>query len=82
MFEESFLAQIADAVAAKVVTQLAGQGGATKRLFTLSEAALYLGRTQKAIEHLIDRGRIPVTKLDGKRQIDRTTLDKLISDHV
>ena len=39
MFEESFLAQIADAVAAKVVTQLAGQGGATKRLFTLSEAA-------------------------------------------
>jgi hypothetical protein len=51
-----------------------------KRLFTLREAAAYIGRTPKAIEHLIARGTIQVTKLDGKRQIDRSVLDKLIVD--
>ena len=47
---------------------------------SVPEGARYLGRTPKAVEHLIDRGVIPVTKLDGKRQIDRIALDKLIGD--
>ena len=47
-------------------------------MFTLAEAAHYLGRTTRAVEHLIDRGAIQVTKLDGKRQIDKAELDKLI----
>jgi excisionase family DNA binding protein len=54
---------------------------AVKRLFTLAEAAEYIGRSPKAIEHLIQRGTIPVTKIDGKRQVDKAALDKIISDH-
>jgi len=79
MFSETFIEQFAADVAAKVLAQIAA-GGPAKRLFTIPEAAQYLGRTPKAVEHLVARGTIPVTKLDGKRQIDRAALDKLISD--
>jgi excisionase family DNA binding protein len=54
------------------------EGAVTKRLFTVQDAAVYLGRSVRAVDHLIARGSIQVTKLDGKRQIDRTALDKLI----
>jgi excisionase family DNA binding protein len=47
----------------------------------IPEAAEYIGRSQDAVRKLITRGVIPVTKLDGKRQIDRVALDKLISEN-
>jgi excisionase family DNA binding protein len=82
MFSKEFISSLASEVATQVISQISAQGGPVpKRLFTIAEAAIYLGRTAKAIEHLIDRGTIPVSKLDGKRQIDRTTLDNLIDDH-
>jgi hypothetical protein len=51
-----------------------------QRLFDIAQAATYLGRSPQAIRLLITRRRLPVTKLDGKVQIDRTALDKLIGD--
>jgi hypothetical protein len=51
-----------------------------QRLFDIEQASVYLGRTPKAIRLLIHRGKVPVTKIDGKVQIDRATLDKLIDD--
>ena len=79
MFSTEFTSSLADAIAAKVIEQMSEQGVVPKRLLTLDEAAKYLGRTQKAVEHLIARGTLPVTRLDGKRQVDREELDKLIS---
>jgi excisionase family DNA binding protein len=76
IFDQVFIDSMAEAVAKK----LPNRAAETKRLFTLEEAAQYIGRTQKAVERLIERGVIPVTKLDGKRQVDRAVLDKLISD--
>lgn len=35
---------------------------------------------RRSVEHMIARGVIQVTKLDGKIQIDRIALDKLIVD--
>lgn len=82
MFTQDFIDTLAVAVAEQVIARLDAQGGMPqKRLFTVPEAAEYLGRTPKAIEHLIARGTIQVTKLDGKRQIDKSTLDRLIADH-
>jgi flagellar capping protein FliD len=52
----------------------------TQRLFDVWAAAAYLGRTPKAVEHLIARGVIPSTRMDGKIQIDRAKLDKVIED--
>jgi hypothetical protein len=79
MFNEQFISDLACAVAKQVIAQIA-ESSVPKRLFTIAEAGIYLGRTQKAMEHLIVRGTIQVTKLDGKRQLDRSVLDKLISD--
>lgn len=50
------------------------------RLLDINTAAEYLGRTPAAVRKLIERGTIPVTKLDKKIQIDRLVLDKLIED--
>lgn len=71
---EMFIEEIADAVAARL------PGAANRRLLTLAEAAEYIGRSPKAVECLIQRGTIPVTKLDGKRQVDREALDKIITE--
>lgn len=51
-----------------------------QRLLTVSEAAVYLGRSENAIKLLIHRGKLPVTRLDSKTQLDRNALDKLIHD--
>jgi excisionase family DNA binding protein len=51
-----------------------------QRLFDVEQAATYLGRSPEAVRLLIHRRRLPVTKIDGKVQIDRAALDKIISD--
>ena len=54
--------------------------GVQQRLFTVEQAAIYLGRSETAVRQLIQKGTLPVTKIDGKVQIDRAALDKLIAD--
>jgi excisionase family DNA binding protein len=78
MFSQEFVSDLANAVASQVLAKMSTEGAVTKRLFTVQDAAVYLGRSVRAVDHLIARGSIQVTKLDGKRQIDRTALDKLI----
>jgi excisionase family DNA binding protein len=63
-----------------VAARIPSPAPVAKRLLTIAQAAEYLGRSPKAVEHLVARGVLPVTKLDGKRQIDRIALDKLISE--
>ena len=77
MFNKEFIEELADEVVERLSACVETKA---KRLFTVPEAAEYLGRTPKAVDHLIDRGVIPVTKLDGKRQVDRAALDKLIEE--
>jgi excisionase family DNA binding protein len=76
IFLEQLIERLADLVAARIGT---GEGPA-KRLMTIAEAAEYIGRSRRAVEAMIVRGTIPVTKLDGRCQVDRVALDKLISD--
>jgi excisionase family DNA binding protein len=52
----------------------------TKRLFTVPEAAEYIGRSENAVKILIHRGKLPVTRIDSKSQIDKGALDKLIEE--
>jgi excisionase family DNA binding protein len=73
---DGFIKLLADAIAARVSTK----GPAARRLLTVAGAAEYIGRTPHAVEMLISRGVIPVTRLDGRSQIDRDALDKLIAD--
>lgn len=82
MSVQDLIEALAVATAREVVSQLGDRGrNSDRRLFTIPQAAIYLGRTRKAVEHLIARGTIQVTRLDGKVQIDRSSLDKLIDAH-
>ena len=76
-FEQQFIDKLADALVSRIAR---APSGTRKRLFTLAEAAEYIGRSPKAVERLIQRGGIPVTKLDGKRQVEGNALDRIISD--
>ncbi len=62
------------------------QGGASlarKRLFTLKEAAQYLGRTDWSMRELIWSARIPVVRVEGGRKIflDIEDLDAFITQN-
>lgn len=49
------------------------------RLMDIPTTAVYIGRTVAATHQMIKRGKLPVVKLDGKLQIDRLALDRLIT---
>jgi excisionase family DNA binding protein len=73
--EQELIDKIADAVVARLPASTR-----TKRLMTIKETAEYIGRSQNAVRSLIVEGTLPVTRLDGKRQIDVAALDSLIRD--
>lgn len=50
-----------------------------QRLLNIEEAAVYLGRTPSGLRIMTHRGHIPVVRLDGRVQLDREDLDKLIN---
>jgi len=76
----TFLEQLIERLADLVAVRIGTSSGSAKRLMTITEAAEYIGRSRRAVEAMIARGTIPVTKLDGRCQIDRVALDKMISD--
>jgi excisionase family DNA binding protein len=54
--------------------------GTNKRLYTVPEAALYLGRTEWGIRGLIDNGRLPVVRIDRRVLIDVRDMDRIIEE--
>jgi excisionase family DNA binding protein len=54
-----------------------------KRLYTIKEAALYLGRSVWGIRELIWSGKIPVVRGEGSRKIflDIEDIDAFINGH-
>ncbi len=49
-----------------------------KRLYTVDEAAIYLGRTAHAVRELQYAGKLPIVKIDARVFYDVQDLDKLI----
>ena len=50
----------------------------TKRLYSIKEAAEYLGRTEHALRSLIHNGKVPIVRIDRRIQLDINDLDDLI----
>ena len=78
----TILNAFSDLIAAKSSERLAESGrdgGKVKpRLFTVEDAAFYLGRTKKAIQHMIASGKLPTVKADRRVFLDRKDLDDWI----
>lgn len=73
---EPLVNAIADAVAARILAKQS-----TKRLFSVDEAAEYMGRTPHAVRNLISRKALPNVRQDGRVFLDREDLDRLIEAH-
>ena len=81
MFTEKFLDALTERVADRVakLTSLT-LPGTSQRMFSIRDAAIYLGRSPRAVRHLIARGTLPIVQIDSKVQLDRRALDKLIDE--
>lgn len=73
---------IADRVAAKLKSALLNGGQAAPRiqpvLLNVKEAALYLGRSQQSVQHLIFQRDLPVVRVGRRVHLDRRDLDEWI----
>jgi len=54
---------------------------AAQRLYSVDDAAIYLGRTPWAVRELIYRGALPSIRADRRVQVDVRDLDAFIERH-
>jgi hypothetical protein len=76
---DAFNQEFIDRLAAAIVA-LTPAAQMTNRVMTTAVTGVYLSRSEIAVKHLIARGKIPVVTLDGKKQVDKVALDKLIDE--
>ena len=79
---DDLLDSLAEKVAEKVTVKLA-QAEATgprQKLFSVEQAATYLGRTPEAVRHMITSGKLTAVRIDTRISLDKEDLDKLIHE--
>jgi excisionase family DNA binding protein len=70
---------LADAIAERVYERLKReQQREEKRLFSVTEAAKYLGRSSVSIRHMIAERTLPSVRRDNRVFLDRDDLDRWI----
>lgn len=67
---------LADAIAERVLARL--HSSEDPRLLSVNEAAAYIGRTPKALRHMIASGAIPAVREGSRVHLDRADLDRWV----
>jgi excisionase family DNA binding protein len=67
---------LADAIAVRVAARL--NQSTAPRLMNVSEAAAYIGRSEKALRHMIASGSIPCVRDGSRVQLDRVDVDRWV----
>jgi len=67
---------LADAIAARVAARL--NQSEEPRLLNVDEAAAYVGRTAKALRHMIASGTVPAIREGSRVHLGRADLDRWI----
>jgi excisionase family DNA binding protein len=78
---DSIVEAIAERVIAKIRPELSGAGPYPRiqpALFNVKEAAVYLGRSEQAVQHLIFQRELPVVRIGRRVHLDRRDLDAWI----
>ena len=81
---DAVLEALADKLAWKMRAGRAEESGSVPvkpRLLNVDQAAVYLGRSKEAIQHLITSGKIPTVRTDRRVFIDVLDLDRLIEEN-
>jgi excisionase family DNA binding protein len=82
MFDEHFVTALATEIAARINPQIQRRNGASvNRLFSVKEAAAYIGRTEQALQHLIHKREIVVVRKGRRVHLDRADLDRWIDSN-
>ena len=71
--EHESLQALADAIAVRVAARL--NQSEQPRLLSVAQAAGYIGRTEKALRHMIGSGAIPAVREGSRIHLDRADLD-------
>ena len=66
---------IADQVVARVKAELSLKPAAQAMLLNVKDAAVYLGRTEQSVQHLIFQLELPVVRVGRRDHLDRRDLD-------
>jgi excisionase family DNA binding protein len=78
----SLLNSFAELVASKLRARPTDPGGESARiqprLLTVEQAAMYLGRTKDAVQHMIGSGKLPIIRTDRRVFLDLRDLDQWI----
>jgi excisionase family DNA binding protein len=80
---DTLVAAIAEQVAAKVKSEITSQlehsfGRVQPTLLNVKEAAVYLGRSEQSVQHLIFEKDLPVVRVGRRVHLDRRDLDSWI----
>jgi len=81
---DGFIRALVKETVSETVAALARESAAAsvkRRLFTVEEAAAYMGRSEEAMQHMIAGGKIPTVRVDRRVFVDVRDLDKLIDNH-
>jgi excisionase family DNA binding protein len=74
--------RLLEKLAEKLATRLSQEPSRLyPRLLTIDQAAIYVGRTREATQHLAASGKIPTVRTDRRVFIDRLDLDRWIEEH-
>ena len=74
--------RLLEALAEKLATKLSQEPSRLyPRLLSIDQAAIYLGRTREALQHLATSGKIPTVRADRRVFLDRLDLDKWIDEN-
>ena len=74
--------RLLETLAEKLATRLSQEPSRLyPRLLTIDQAAVYVGRTREATQHLVASGKVPTVRTDRRVFIDRLDLDRWIEDH-
>lgn len=82
VFSDSFIDELADKVAARVLAALSGKAApAAGGLRALKEAAKYLSLSQTTLKLMIAQGELPIVRRGKRRMIAQEDLDRWIATH-
>jgi excisionase family DNA binding protein len=79
---DALIDALAERVAVKVAERTQqGSAPVKPRLLTVEQAAVYIGRTKEAVQHMISSSKLPSVRSDRRVFVDVLDLDAWIQDN-
>jgi excisionase family DNA binding protein len=78
---DALIDALAERVAVKVAKRAQDGTSVKPRLLTVDQAAIYIGRTKEAVQHMISSSKLPSVRSDRRVFVDVLDLDAWIEDN-